>query len=83
MSAQSQYITNAEGEKISVILPLADYQELLDDLKDLAAIAEHKDEETVPWPLVKEELVNNGTDQERDASARIKKNSYSKLTKSS
>ncbi len=71
MSAQPQYITNAEGEKISVILPLADYQELLDDLKDLAAIAERKDEETIPWNIVKGEPVNNGTDQERDATARI------------
>jgi hypothetical protein len=60
MSAQPQYITNADGEKISVILPLEYYQDLLDDLEDLAAIAERKDEETVPWSLVKEELVNNG-----------------------
>ena len=56
MSAQSQYITNAEGEKISVILPLADYQELLDDLKDLAAIAERKDEVTIPFEIALKEI---------------------------
>jgi len=60
MSAQPQYITNADGEKISVILSLADYQELLDDLEDLAAIAERKDEPTTPWQQVKEGLANNG-----------------------
>jgi hypothetical protein len=60
MSAQPQYITNADGEKISVILSLADYQELLDDLEDLAAIAERKDEVTTPWQQVKEGLANNG-----------------------
>ncbi len=60
MSALPQYITNADGEKISVILSLADYQELLEDLEDLAAIAERKDEETIPWQQVKEELKING-----------------------
>lgn len=40
MNAQPQYITDANGEKMAVILALADYQELLEDLEDLAAIAE-------------------------------------------
>ncbi|MFI3198116.1 MAG: hypothetical protein QX196_07330 [Methylococcaceae bacterium] len=60
MSAQPQYITNADGEKISVILPLAVYQELIEDLEDLAAIAERKDEAITPWQQVKEELAGNG-----------------------
>ena len=60
MSAQPQYITNAEGEKISVILPLEYYQELLEDLEDLADIAERKSESTMTWSQAKEELENNG-----------------------
>lgn len=44
MTTQPQYITNADGDKVSVILSLADYQELLDDLEDLAAVAERRDE---------------------------------------
>ena len=48
MSAQPQYITDANGEKMAVILPLADYQELMEDLEDLAAIAERKDEVAIP-----------------------------------
>jgi hypothetical protein len=60
MNAQPQFITNADGEKISVVLSLADYQELLDDLEDLAAIAERKDEAVIPWQQVKEELASNG-----------------------
>lgn len=35
MSAQPQYITDANGQKLSVILPMADYLELLEDLEDL------------------------------------------------
>jgi hypothetical protein len=34
MNAQPQYITNEKGEKMSVILSLADYQELLEDLEN-------------------------------------------------
>jgi hypothetical protein len=60
MNAQPQFITNADGEKISVVLSLADYQELLDNLEDLAAIAERKDEAVTPWQQVKEELASNG-----------------------
>jgi hypothetical protein len=54
-----QYITDSAGHKISVILPMAEYIELMEDLEDLAAVAELKDEETIPWEQVKEELLNN------------------------
>lgn len=56
MNAQPQFITNADGEKISVILPLADYQDLIDDLEDLAAIAERKDEATIPFEAALKEI---------------------------
>ncbi len=38
-----QYITDAEGQKISVILPMEEYIELMEDVKDLAAVAELRD----------------------------------------
>jgi hypothetical protein len=56
MSAQPQYITDANGQKLSVILPMADYLELLDDLEDLATIAERKDEGTISLEDVLKEL---------------------------
>ena len=43
MSTQPQYITDADGQKLSVILPIADYMELLEDLEDLATIAERRE----------------------------------------
>jgi len=49
MNAQPQFITDANGQKTAVILALADYQELMEDLEDLAAIAERKDEPTIPF----------------------------------
>ncbi len=59
MSAQPQYITDSNGQKLSVILPMADYLELLEDLEDLedlATIAERKDEGTIPLEDVLKEL---------------------------
>lgn len=43
----AQYIVNEAGERVSVILPFGEYKELLEDLEDLAAIAERRDEETI------------------------------------
>ncbi len=56
MNAQPQYITNANGEKMSVILSMAAYQKLLEDLEDLAAIAERRNEITQPFEDVLQEL---------------------------
>ncbi len=43
-----QYITNKVGEKTGVILSLEAFQELLEDLEDLAVIAERRNEPTIP-----------------------------------
>ncbi|MBE9169541.1 hypothetical protein IQ238_19095 [Pleurocapsales cyanobacterium LEGE 06147] len=40
------YITNESGEKTAVILPMAQFEELLEDLEDLAIVAERRDEPT-------------------------------------
>jgi PHD/YefM family antitoxin component YafN of YafNO toxin-antitoxin module len=59
MKTQPQFITNTDGEKVSVIIPLSDYYEMLEDLEDLAAIAQLRNEETIPWEQVKKELQDN------------------------
>ena len=41
-----QYITSESGEKISVILPIEEYNKMIEDLHDLAVIAERKNEKT-------------------------------------
>ena len=51
-----QYITDTHGQKLSVILPIEAYVELLEDLEDLASIAERKDEETVSFDAVLQAL---------------------------
>ncbi len=42
-----QYVTNQTGEKTAVILPIAEFQELIEDIEDLAAVAERREEPTV------------------------------------
>jgi len=34
-----QYVTNEKGEKTGVLLKLSDYEQLVEDLHDLAAVA--------------------------------------------
>lgn len=43
-----QYITDETGKRVSVVLPVAEYMELLEDMEDLSTMAERRDEATVP-----------------------------------
>ena len=44
------------GKRTAVILPIAEYEELLQDLDDLAVIARRKNEPTIPLAEVKRRL---------------------------
>ena len=55
-----QYLVNDAGERVSVVMPLAEYEELLEDLADLAAIAERRDDETVDHARLVERLKSDG-----------------------
>ena len=49
-------ITDSKGHKQAVILPLKEYEELLEDLNDLAIAAERGDESVIAHQKVMEEL---------------------------
>ncbi len=55
-----QYLTNEHGEKTAVVLPLSDYEKLLEDLEDLAVVAERRDEPTIPHEQFVSELKRDG-----------------------
>jgi hypothetical protein len=44
MSTATQFLTDANGEKIAAVIPITEYEELLEDLNDLAVFAERRDE---------------------------------------
>jgi len=60
MSTALRYLTDAQGEKTAVVLPLSDYDKLMEDLDDLAASAERRDEPLVPHAQFKSELKRDG-----------------------
>lgn len=54
------YVTNDQGEKTAVILPIAEFQQLIEDIEDLAAVAERRDEPTVSHQELLAELKSDG-----------------------
>ena len=47
MGAAEQYVIDALGQKVAVILPLDEYERLQEDLHDLSVIADRKDEKSI------------------------------------
>jgi PHD/YefM family antitoxin component YafN of YafNO toxin-antitoxin module len=60
MTRNVQYITDANGERTAVILPLEEYEELLEDLHVTRLAYETKDEPSRPLSEVVEEMRNAG-----------------------
>lgn len=55
-----QYVMNQAGEKTAVIVPINEFAELLEDLQDLAAVAERRDEESISHAELLAELKRDG-----------------------
>lgn len=60
MARNVQYVTDVNGERTAVILPLEEYEELLEDLHVSRIAEETKDEPLTPWKDVKAELISEG-----------------------
>lgn len=60
MGEAVQYVTDEAGQRTAVVMPIADYQRLMEDLDDLAAIADRRDEPTIPHDKFLEELKRDG-----------------------
>jgi len=52
----TQHITNEQGERVSVVIPIDEYEALLEDIEDLAVIAERRGEESISHNEVVERL---------------------------
>jgi len=55
-----QYIYDKSGEKTFVILPVKDYEELLEDLHDMAVIAERRKEPRISLEEFEKGLKKDG-----------------------
>lgn len=56
---QEQYIVDEKGQTTAVIIPVEEYEELLEDIHDLAIIAERRDEPTITFEELKKKLKKN------------------------
>ncbi len=57
---QQQFIVNAKGKRTGVVLSLSQYQKLIEDLHDLAVVAERRDEKPVTINELKRRLKKDG-----------------------
>ena len=57
---QAQYVTDDKGNKTAVILPIEDFEELLEDIEDLASLLERRDETAVSFDEVIAKLKKDG-----------------------
>jgi len=58
--SDNRYITNEKGEKTAVVVPIDRYERLVEDLEDLAAVAERKDEPSISHQELIDELKKDG-----------------------
>jgi len=59
-----QYITDDKGDKVSVIIDMQEFENMLEDIEDLTTIADRKDEETTSHNDFLQELRADGTLQD-------------------
>ena len=58
--SKEQYVIDIEGKKTAVILPIQEYEKLMEDLHDLATVAERRDEKSIGLDEIKQRLEKDG-----------------------
>ena len=57
--AQAQFVVDPKGKRTAAILPIERYEQMVEDLHDLAVVAERRREKTVSWEEMKRRLKRN------------------------
>ena len=60
MSTATQFLTDSNGERVAAVIPIHEYEALLEDLQDLAVVAERRNEPRVSLDEVERRLKANG-----------------------
>ncbi len=55
-----KYQTDAQGRRTAVVRPIAEYEQLLEDLHDLGVVAERRDEPTIDEADLMRRLAGGG-----------------------
>jgi PHD/YefM family antitoxin component YafN of YafNO toxin-antitoxin module len=56
----TQYLTDDRGQKVAVVIPIEEYDSLMEDVADLAAVAERRDEDRISLEELKKQLIADG-----------------------
>ena len=56
----TQFLTDDRGQKVAVVIPIADYESLMEDVADLAAVADRRDDDRISLKELKEQLTADG-----------------------
>lgn len=57
---QTQFLINEHRQKKTVVIPVEEYEELLEDIHDLAIVAERIDEPTISFDELRRRFRING-----------------------
>lgn len=59
-SLEQRFVVDRDGNRQAVIIPLKEYEQLMEDLHDLAVVAERRDEEAISLDEMKRRLREDG-----------------------
>jgi hypothetical protein len=54
----TQYLTDERGEKVAVVIPIADYDDLMEHIADVACVAERRDDSRISLTELKRAAVD-------------------------
>ena len=60
MTPATQFLTDTNGEKVAAVIPIDEYEALLEDLHDLAVVAERRNEPRISLDQVERRLKADG-----------------------
>ncbi len=60
VAKREQYVVDGRGRRTAVIVPAKQYQKLLEDIHDLAVVAERREEGSISLDAMKRRLRKDG-----------------------
>lgn len=60
MAVSEQYLVDSKGRRTAVLLSLEQYEKLIEDLHDLAVVAERREEKAITLQELKRRLKKDG-----------------------
>ncbi len=56
----TKFLTNEKGKKVAAVIPIREYEDLLQDIYSAAIIERRRNEKTYPWEDLKKKLIKDG-----------------------